>query len=73
VVAAPGQTFEVVDVERDGVTNREFKNSPENLRQFFDPARGVDQTFLVYETRNGPLTPSCVKWTLWLRLVHHYG
>jgi long-chain acyl-CoA synthetase len=48
-VGAAGQPFEVIDVERDGVTQRVFKNSPATLRQFFDLARGVEGTFLVYE------------------------
>jgi len=74
VVAAPGQTFEVVDVERDGVTNREFKNSPENLRQFFDPARGVDQTFLVYEDEEWSFDAVMREVdALGYALVHHYG
>jgi long-chain acyl-CoA synthetase len=48
-VSAPGQPFEVVSVEHNGVTNRVFKNSPTNVRQFFDLARGLPETFLVYE------------------------
>jgi long-chain acyl-CoA synthetase len=48
-VAAAGQPFEVIDIERDGVTNRAFKNAPATLRQFFDSARGIEDTFLVYE------------------------
>jgi long-chain acyl-CoA synthetase len=47
--SAPGQPFEVIEVERDGVTNRLFKNSPATLRDFFDLARGNAATFLVYE------------------------
>jgi long-chain acyl-CoA synthetase len=49
VTSAPGQPFEVVEVERNGVTNRVFKNSPATLRDFFDLARGNTATFLVYE------------------------
>ena len=73
-VAAPGQPFEVIEVETDGVTNRVFKNAPANLRQFFDSSRGVDSTFLVYEDE---------EWTfarvmeevdaLGYALVHHYN
>jgi len=48
-VASPGQPFEVIEVESHGITNRVFKNSPANLRQFFDLARGVDETFMVFE------------------------
>ena len=32
-VGAPGQLFEVIEVERHGIVNREFKNSPKNLRE----------------------------------------
>jgi long-chain acyl-CoA synthetase len=48
-VAAPGQPFEVIEYTRDGVTNRIFKNAPATMRDFFDLAREVDATFLVYE------------------------
>jgi len=48
-VSSAGQPFEVIEVERDGVTNRAFKNAPATLRAFFDLARDVDSTFLVYE------------------------
>ncbi|HVA52248.1 MAG TPA: class I adenylate-forming enzyme family protein [Acidimicrobiales bacterium] len=73
-VAAAGQPFEVIEVERHGVTNRVFKNAPTTLRQFFDSARGVEETFLVYEDE---------EWTfahvmrevdaLGDALVRHYG
>ena len=73
-IAAPGQPFEVVLVERDGVSQRVFKNSPTTVRQFFDLARGVEATFLVYEDE---------EWTfaqvmdevdaLGYALVHHFG
>jgi long-chain acyl-CoA synthetase len=48
-VGAPGQPFEVIEVKYDGYSEREFKNAPKNLRQFFDLSRGLDQTFIVYE------------------------
>jgi long-chain acyl-CoA synthetase len=64
----------VVLVERDGVSQRVFKNSPTTVRQFFDLARGVEATFLVYEDE---------EWTfaqvmdevdaLGYALVHHFG
>lgn len=73
-VSAAGQPFEVIETESNGVVNRVFKNAPVNLRQFFDSARGLDQTFLVYEDE---------EWTfadvmqdadaLGYALVHHYG
>jgi long-chain acyl-CoA synthetase len=72
-VSAPGQPFEVVTVEKDGVTNRVFKNAPATVRDFFDLARGNETTFLVYEDE---------EWTfarvmdevdgLAHALVHHY-
>jgi long-chain acyl-CoA synthetase len=73
-VGAAGQPFEVVEVEREGTTMRAFKNAPATVRDFFDLARGVDETFLVYEDE---------EWTfarvmeeadaLGHALVHHYG
>lgn len=73
-VSAPGQPFEVVEVERDGVTNREFKNAPANLRQFFDLARGVTETFLVYEDEEWSFVDVMREVdALGYALVHHYG
>ena len=46
---APGQMFEVIDVEIDGVSQRVFKNAPKNLAEFFAAARGSEETFIVYE------------------------
>ncbi len=73
-VSAPGQPFEVVTVEEHGVANRVFKNAPATVRDFFDLARGVESTFLVYEDE---------EWTfdrvmkevdgLAHALVHHFG
>ena len=73
-VSAAGQPFEIIEVEHDGVTNRAFKNAPATLRQLFDLARGVEETFLVYEEE---------EWTfaevmrevdaLSDTLVHHFG
>jgi long-chain acyl-CoA synthetase len=73
-VAAPGQPFEVIEVERDGVTNRIFKNSPTNVRQFFDLARGDDATFMVYEDEEWNFTRVMDEVdALGHALVHHYG
>ena len=73
-VSAAGQPFEIIEMEHDGVTNRTFKNAPATLRQLFDLARGVEETFLVYEDE---------EWTfaevmrevdaLSDTLVHHFG
>ncbi len=48
-VSAPGMPFEVREVERDGVRNREFVNAPPTLRDYFGSSRGLEATFLVYE------------------------
>src|SRR5665213_2273294 len=71
---APGQPFELINVEHGGYSSREFKSSPANLRQLFDLARGLDETFIVYEDE---------EWTfarvmeevdaLGYALVHHFG
>ena len=47
--SAPGQPFETVVVERNGVSYREFKNAPSNMRSVFDGARNDPNTFIVYE------------------------
>jgi len=74
VVAAPGQPFEVIEVERDGVTNRVFKNSPANIRQFFDLARGIDATFMVYEDEEWSFKRVMDEVdALGYALVHHFG
>ena len=73
-VGAPGQFFEVVQVERGGVTNREFKNSPPSLRDIFNTARGLDETFLVYEDEEWTFARTMVEVdALGHALVHHYG
>ena len=46
---APGQLFEVTTRTRDELSRRVFKNSPATLRDIFDGARGVKETFLDYE------------------------
>ena len=73
-VGGPGSPFQVINVESDGVTSRRFKNAPSNLRQLFDTARGLDETFIVYEDE---------EWTfaevmedvdaLGYALVNHFG
>jgi len=73
-VSASGQPFEVINVEHDGVTDRVFKNSPANLRQFFDLARGVESTFLVFEDEEWSFTRVMAEVdALGDALVHHYG
>jgi long-chain acyl-CoA synthetase len=73
-VSAPGQPFEVIEADRDGVTYRVFKNSPTNLRQFFDSARGLDATFLVYEDEEWSFDRVMQETdALGYALVHHYG
>jgi len=49
-VTAPGQRFEMEEIDIRGVPTKVFKNAPRNLRQIFDTARTrSDATFLVYE------------------------
>jgi long-chain acyl-CoA synthetase len=73
-VSSPGQPFEVVEVEHDGVTNRTFKNAPATLRQFFDLARGIESTFLVYEDEEWTFADVMAEVdALSYALVHHYG
>ena len=49
IVSAPGMPFETAPVTVGGVTTRQFVNAPATVRGFFDLARGVESTFLVYE------------------------
>ncbi len=73
-VAAPGQPFEVIEVEREGYSLRAFKNSPANVRQFFDLARGVEGTFLVYEDEEWTFAEVMSEVdALGHALVHHFG
>jgi long-chain acyl-CoA synthetase len=73
-VSAPGQSFEVIEVEHDGVTNRAFKNAPATLREFFDLARGLESTFLVYEDEEWTFADVMAEVdALSYALVHHYG
>jgi long-chain acyl-CoA synthetase len=73
-VAGPGQPFEVITVERDGVSERVFKNAPTTVRQFFDLARGVESTFLVFEDEEWTFPQVMAEVdALAHALVHHYG
>jgi long-chain acyl-CoA synthetase len=50
VLTAPGQMFEMEDVEIRGVVTRTWKNCPTSLRVVLDLSRGHgDKDFLVYE------------------------
>jgi long-chain acyl-CoA synthetase len=72
-VSAPGQPFEVIEIEYEGVTTRAFKNAPATLRQFFDMARGVEGTFLVYEDEEWSFAEVMAEVdALSYALVHHY-
>jgi long-chain acyl-CoA synthetase len=73
-VSAPGQPFEVIQVEVDGITNRAFKNAPATVRDFFELARGIDQTFLVYEDEEWSFDDVMSEAdALGHALVNHYG
>jgi long-chain acyl-CoA synthetase len=74
VVGAPGSPFEITEVEHDGVTTRNFVNAPSDLRQFFDTARGLDETFIVYEDEEWTFAEVMEEVdALGHALVHHYG
>lgn len=47
-LTAPGQPFEIVEVEAIGRRIRSFRNAPRNLRELFAATRS-DKEFLVYE------------------------
>jgi long-chain acyl-CoA synthetase len=73
-VSAPGQFFEVIEDSRNGTAGRAFKNSPSTLRQIFDTARGVSDTFMVYEDEEWSFTQTMEEVdALGYALVHHYG
>jgi len=73
-VGAPGQPFEVIEVQYEGYREREFKNAPKNLRQFFDLSRGLDQTFIVYEDEEWTFAEVMEEAdALGHALVHRYG
>ena len=56
-VTAPGERFEVVTVDVDGVEQRVFKNAPPSLREVFASARARgDEPFLVYEDERWSFT-----------------
>jgi long-chain acyl-CoA synthetase len=73
-VGGPGSPFEITEVEHDGVTTRNFVNAPSNIRQLFDTARGLDQTFIVYEDENWTFAEVMEEAdALGYALVHHFG
>ncbi len=73
-VGAPGQPFEVIEVQHDGYRQREFKNAPTNVRHFFDLSRGLDQTFIVYEDEEWTFATVMEEAdALGHALVHRYG
>ncbi len=47
-LTAPGEPYELVEVEQYGDTCRVFLNAPRSLRELYDQARS-DATFIVYE------------------------
>jgi long-chain acyl-CoA synthetase len=48
VLTAPGEPYELIEVEQYGETCRAFLNAPASLRDLYDQTRS-DATFLVYE------------------------
>jgi long-chain acyl-CoA synthetase len=74
LVGGAGSPFEVITVTRDGGTDRRFKNAPSDIRQLFDTARGLDQTFVVYEDEDWTFAEVMEEAdALGHALVHHYG
>jgi len=74
LVGAAGSPFEVIAVEHDGVTDRTFKNAPSDIRQLFATARGLDQTFIVYEDEDWTFAEVMEEAdALGHALVHHFG
>jgi long-chain acyl-CoA synthetase len=47
-LTAPGQPFEIAEIEANGRRIRAFVNGPRNVREIFEATRS-DKTFLVYE------------------------
>jgi steroid-24-oyl-CoA synthetase len=73
-VTAPGQPFEVATVEVDGGPLRRFVNAPPTLRDVFAPARGLDETFLVFSDEEWSFARVMIEAdALAHALVHHYG
>ena len=73
-VSAPGQPFELTEGVLNGVDYRVFKNCPPTLRQFFESARGLEETFLVYEGEEWSFDEVMQEVdALAYALVHHYG
>jgi long-chain acyl-CoA synthetase len=73
-VSAAGMPFETHEVAHDGFSVREFKNAPPTLRSFFDRARGLTETFLVYEDEEWSFDRVMTEAdALGYALVHTYG
>ncbi len=73
-VAAPGQPFEVVEMSAPGGRRRAFKNAPATVKDFFDLARGIEDTFIVYEDEEWSFARVMQEVdALGHALVHHYG
>ena len=73
-VTAPGQPFETTEVELDGGPVRRFVNAPPTLRDVFAPARGLAETFLVFEDEEWSFARVMDQVDgLAHALVHHYG
>jgi long-chain acyl-CoA synthetase len=73
-VGAAGQPFEVVEVEVDGLSHRAFKNAPATLKEFFDTARGLETTFIVFEEEEWSFNDVMIEVdALAHALVHHFG
>ena len=73
-LAAPGQPFEVVEADVNGVSQRVFKNALPTLRDYFASSRGLEATFLVYEDEQWSFDEVMGQVdALSYALVHRYG
>src|SRR3954454_3851463 len=74
-VTAPGERFEVEDIDVRGVTYKAFKSAPPSLRWLFQLASGYgDRTFLVYEDERWSFTDVTDRVNaLGAALVERYG
>lgn len=74
LVAAPGQIFATEEVPLGTGTVRRFVNAPPTLKTFFDGARGLPETFLVYEDEEWSFARVMEEAdALAYALVHTYG
>ncbi len=73
-VSGPGSPFEIEEVPSGTGTVRRFKNAPATIKDMLDSARGLEQTFLVYEDEEWSFAKVMEEAdALGYALVHTYG